>query len=88
MAFQLSSLANLMAALSQERTTEHDALVQLIARVRGASIDDLKRRDAARRRPQLEAYLQALRAGFMQLAEALTARYLVLTAASRLTASS
>ncbi len=92
-AFQFSKLLALVDVLPQHNaaataTAEHTAAARLLASTREASIDTLKRRDAAGERPALEAYLQTLRSGVTDVADALTARYLVHTAASRLTASS
>ena len=53
--------------------------------VQGANIVELKRRDTRGRRLTLEAYLQTLRNGVMDLSEAISARYLSHSTASRLT---
>ena len=50
-------------------------------------VDTLKRRDATGRRRALEAHLQTLRNGVIDVADALTTRYLSHSLPSRLTTS-
>jgi uncharacterized alpha-E superfamily protein len=52
-----------------------------------ANVDDLKRRDAASKRPALENHLQAVKAAMAELATALAARYLSHSVPSRLRSS-
>ena len=58
-----------------------------LALVHNARIDELKRRDTRGKRLTLEAYLQTLRNGVMDLSEGISARYLSHSTASRLTPS-
>jgi len=52
--------------------------------LREANMDDIKRRDANGQRLALEAHLQTVRNGFADLSDAITARYLSHSTASRL----
>ena len=60
---------------------------RLLALLRGARLDELKRRDAKGQRLGLEAHLQTLRNGVTDLADALATRYLSHSVPSRLTQS-
>ena len=60
---------------------------RLIDTAKGQSVDTLKRRDATGRRLALEAHLQTLRNGVIDVADALTTRYLSHSLPSRLTTS-
>ena len=89
-AYQLATLLERVEGLPQVRDDgAHVPERALAERLRGlvhrAQIDELKRRDTRGRRLTLEAYLQTLRNGVMDLSEAISARYLSHSLSSRLT---
>lgn len=91
-AFQMAALLDRVDGLPQPTAlgspvTEHVLASRLRALVHDARIDELKRRDTRGKRLTLEAYLQTLRNGVMDLSEAISARYLSHSTASRLTPS-
>ena len=88
-AYQLATLQDRIGGLPSREdgareTRERAIASRLLALVREARIDTLKRRDASGQRLTLEAYLQTLRNGVTDLADALTTRYLSHSAPSRL----
>lgn len=90
-AFQVAALHERLDSLPRHEgdgapSPEHDLSSRLRHLVRGAEIDQIKRRDAAGRRLALEAHLQSIRNGITDLADALTARYLSHSTLSRLRA--
>ncbi|MGE0449355.1 MAG: circularly permuted type 2 ATP-grasp protein [Vicinamibacterales bacterium] len=88
-AFQLESLVEQVGGLprpteSGDALDVHGLASRIAAFARGGHVETLKRRDAGGQRVALEAHLRALRAGVVDLSDALTARYLSHSAASRL----
>jgi uncharacterized alpha-E superfamily protein len=94
-AFQIASVAERIQGLPTNRKDQDSnaiapevALAIRVGRLLQApNMDDLKRRDAQRKRPALESHLQAVMAGVSDLASALAARYLNHSAPSRLRSS-
>jgi uncharacterized circularly permuted ATP-grasp superfamily protein/uncharacterized alpha-E superfamily protein len=91
-AYQLAALVDRLEGLPEpelQRTPAHERALasKLLALVRDARIDELKRRDTRGKRLTLEAYLQTLRNGVNDLSEAIGARYLSHSMPSRLTSS-
>jgi uncharacterized circularly permuted ATP-grasp superfamily protein/uncharacterized alpha-E superfamily protein len=91
-AFQLAALADRVEGLPEPESAraqmpERALAARLRALVRDARIDELKRRDTRGRRLTLEAYLQTLRNGVMDLSDAIAARYLSHSLPSRLGAA-
>lgn len=91
-AFQLAAIADRIDGLPAPDlagmpVAERVLAARLRTLVRESRIDELKRRDTRGKRLTLEAYLQTLRNGVMDLAEAITARYLSHSLPSRLTPS-
>ena len=89
-AYQMAALLDRVDGLPQMTTPgadvpEHVLASKLRALVQSARIDELKRRDTRGKRLTLEAYLQTLRNGVMDLSEAISARYLSHSTSSRLT---
>jgi len=91
-AYQMAALLDRVDGLPQPSglgspISEHALASRLRALVHDARIDELKRRDTRGKRLTLEAYLQTLRNGVMDLSEGISARYLSHSTASRLTPS-
>lgn len=91
-ACQVASLLERVQDLPQHDATDaarpDRALAsRLVALVREADLDEIKRRDAGGHRLALEAHLQTLRNGVTDLSDVLTARYLNHSAPSRLRSS-
>lgn len=89
-AFQLATIVDRLDGLPQPvvaapPSVERALAVRLSALVRDARIEELKRRDTRGRRLTLEAYLQTVRNGVMDLADGIAARYLSHSMPSRLT---
>jgi uncharacterized alpha-E superfamily protein len=92
-AYQLAALVDRIDALPQAELPtapqqEKHLATRLRTLVREARLDELKRRDTRGKRLTLEAYLQTLRNGVMDLSEAISARYLSHSLPSPLTALS
>jgi uncharacterized alpha-E superfamily protein len=93
-AYQLVTLMDRLRALPSEGVNddaprEDIVLVsRLLDTAKAPSVDTLKRRDATGRRLALEAHLQTLRNGVVDVTDALTTRYLSHSMPSRLTATS
>jgi len=92
-AYQLAALVDRIDALPQTELPtapqqEKHLATRLRTLVREARLDELKRRDTRGKRLTLEAYLQTLRNGVMDLSEAISARYLSHSLPSPLTALS
>ena len=91
-AYQMAALLDRVDGLPRPAAlgspiTEHALASRLRALVHNARIDELKRRDTRGKRLTLEAYLQTLRNGVIDLSEGISARYLSHSTASRLTPS-
>ncbi|HUR32505.1 MAG TPA: circularly permuted type 2 ATP-grasp protein [Vicinamibacterales bacterium] len=91
-AYQLAALVERLDGLplpdlEGSPVAERVLAARLRALVRDARIDELKRRDTRGKRLSLEAYLQTLRNGVLDLSEAMSARYLSHSMPSRLTPS-
>ena len=91
-AFQMAALLDRVdglpdASVPGAQVSEQALASRLRALVHDARIDELKRRDTRGKRLTLEAYLQTLRNGVIDLSEAISARYLSHSMASRLTSS-
>jgi len=91
-AYQVAALIDRLDALPQPElggapVPERTVAQRLRQLVRGARLDELKRRDTRGKRLTLEAYLHTLRNGVMDLSETISARYLSHSMPSRLTPS-
>jgi uncharacterized alpha-E superfamily protein len=91
-AFQVASLLERVHDLphheaSDSTRPERALALRLMASVRDANMDAIKRRDAKGARLVLEAHLQTIRNGVTDLSDVLTARYLIHSAPSRLRSS-
>ena len=88
-AYQVTTLQDRISGLPEPAESteagEQTIAPRLLALIRGARLDELKRRDAKGERLALESHLHALRAGVTEMSEALTARYLSHSVPSRLT---
>jgi uncharacterized circularly permuted ATP-grasp superfamily protein/uncharacterized alpha-E superfamily protein len=89
-AYQVATLADRIEMLPNADVTgspKHESYMaaRLKTLVSEAKIEELKRRDTRGKRLTLEAYLQTLRNGVMDLSEAISARYLSHSLPSRLT---
>jgi uncharacterized alpha-E superfamily protein len=87
-AYQLAALVDRVQGLPGSDTPnpplDRRIALTLLALVRAASVDHLKRRDALGQRLALDTHLNTLRDGVTDLSETLTARYLSHSALSRL----
>jgi uncharacterized alpha-E superfamily protein len=91
-AFQVAALLERVQSLptfgvEDSAPVEQAIVARLQDLMRSAVIDDIKRRDAQGRRLVLEAHLQTLRNGIVDLSDALTARYLTHSVPSLLRSS-
>mgnify|MGYP001395005908 FL=1 len=90
-AYQVATLNDRITGLPEpsegQELGEHTIGPRLMSLLRNARLDELKRRDAKGERLQLEAHLQTLRNGIVDLADALALRYLSHSIPSRLTPS-
>jgi uncharacterized alpha-E superfamily protein len=87
-AYQLATLHDRITGLPEPEgegaAVERTIAPKLLALIRHARLDDLRRRDANGQRLALEAHLASLGSGVGELAEALAARYLSHSVLSRL----
>ncbi len=90
-AYQVAALQDRLSGLPEpgEGTEPGEQTIapRLLSLLRNARLDDLKRRDVKGQRLTLEAHLQTLRNGVIDIADGLTAKYLSHSAPSRLTQS-